>query len=292
MSTVLAQTIANGVMLGSLYGLVAVGLAIIFGVLRIPQFALGAHAMVGAYVVYVVTVGLGLSYWLALIVAAAALGLLGILVHTLIFRPMSQGPGINMFIAAFGLLLILQSLAGTIFGTKYYRVPPPLDGSLSVFGIFLTPQRLILIIVTLALIASLHVFITRTRMGACIRAVADNPVGAALVGIDVGRVGLTTMALGSALAGIAGGLIAPIGQVYPTMGDLLIIKAFIVIVLAGMGSIRGAVVAGYALGLAESLGGLYVSLAYQDAMAFILLLLVLLIRPQGMFGRTSGAALT
>lgn len=292
MSTILAQGLANGIMVGSLYGLIAVGLALIFGVLGIPQFALGAHAMLGAYVVYVFTVSLGVNYWLALVAAAAALALLGLLVHALVFRPMSTGPGINMFIAAFGVLLMLQSMAILVFGTRYYRVPSPIEGSLSIFNIFVTPQRLMVIVVALLLIAGLHLFIMRTRTGAFIRAVADNPRGAAVVGIDVRKVGLTTMAIGSALAGIAGGLIAPIGQVYPAMGDLLIIKAFIVVVLAGMGSIYGAILAGYALGLAESLGGMYVSLAYQDAMAFVLLLAVLLVRPQGLFGRRANEGLT
>ncbi|MEI6114739.1 MAG: branched-chain amino acid ABC transporter permease [Burkholderiales bacterium] len=292
MSVVLAQSIANGVMLGSLYGLVAAGLALIFGVVGVPQFALGAFAMVGAYATYFCTTALGLNYWIALVIAGGFVGIVGVAVHAAVFRPMEKGPGVNMFIAAFGVLLMLQSLAILIFGTRYFRVAPPIGGSISFGGVFLTPQRLIVIIVALALIVSLHVLIMRTRLGACIRAVSDNPAGAAIVGINVGAVGLATMAIGSAMAGIAGGLIAPIGQVFPAMGDLLVIKAFVVVVLAGMGSIRGALISGYALGLAESLGGMYVSLAYQDAMAFVLLLLVLLLRPNGLFGKANGAGLT
>ena len=292
MSVVLAQSIANGVMLGSLYGLVAAGLALIFGVVGVPQFALGAFAMVGAYATYFCTTALGLNYWIALVIAGGFVGIVGVAVHAAVFRPMEKGPGVNMFIAAFGVLLMLQSLAILVFGTRYFRVAPPIGGSISFGGVFLTPQRLIVIIVALALIVSLHVLIMRTRLGACIRAVSDNPAGAAIVGINVGAVGLATMAIGSAMAGIAGGLIAPIGQVFPAMGDLLVIKAFVVVVLAGMGSIRGALISGYALGLAESLGGMYVSLAYQDAMAFVLLLLVLLLRPNGLFGKANGAGLT
>ncbi len=292
MSVVLAQSIANGVMLGSLYGLVAAGLALIFGVVGVPQFALGAFAMVGAYATYFCTTALGLNYWIALVIAGGFVGIVGVAVHAAVFRPMEKGPGVNMFIAAFGVLLMLQSLAILVFGTRYFRVAPPIGGSISFGGVFLTPQRLIVIVVALALIVSLHVLIMRTRLGACIRAVSDNPAGAAIVGINVGAVGLATMAIGSAMAGIAGGLIAPIGQVFPAMGDLLVIKAFVVVVLAGMGSIRGALISGYALGLAESLGGMYVSLAYQDAMAFVLLLLVLLLRPNGLFGKANGAGLT
>ena len=292
MSVVLAQSIANGVMLGSLYGLVAAGLALIFGVVGVPQFALGAFAMVGAYATYFCTTALGLNYWIALVIAGGFVGIVGVAVHAAVFRPMEKGPGVNMFIAAFGVLLMLQSLAILVFGTRYFRVAPPIGGSISFGGVFLTPQRLIVIVVALALIVSLHVLIMRTRLGACIRAVSDNPAGAAIVGINVGAVGLATMAIGSAMAGIAGGLIAPIGQVFPAMGDLLVIKAFVVVVLAGMGSIRGALISGYALGLAESLGGMYVSLAYQDAMAFVLLMLVLLLRPNGLFGKANGAGLT
>ena len=244
MSVVLAQSIANGVMLGSLYGLVAAGLALIFGVVGVPQFALGAFAMVGAYATYFCTTALGLNYWIALVIAGGFVGIVGVAVHAAVFRPMEKGPGVNMFIAAFGVLLMLQSLAILIFGTRYFRVAPPIGGSISFVGVFLTPQRLIVIIVALALIVSLHVLIMRTRLGACIRAVSDNPAGAAIVGINVGAVGLATMAIGSAMAGIAGGLIAPIGQVFPAMGDLLVIKAFVVVVLAGMGSIRGALISG------------------------------------------------
>lgn len=292
MSAAFAQAVANGIMLGSLYGIVAVGLALIFGVLKIPQFALGAHAMLGAYVVYVLAEQVGVGYWPALVGASIALAALGGLVHLFVFRPMSEGPAVNMFIAAFGLLLVLQSVAVIVFGTRYYRIPAPIEGVVSIFGVFLTPQRLILIGAAALLVVGLHFFIQKTRTGACIRAVADNPKGASLVGIEVRRVGAVTMAIGSALAGLGGGLIAPIGQIYPTMGDLLIIKAFVVVVLAGMSSIRGALVAGYALGLAESLGGMYLSLAYQDAMAFLLLLVVLLVRPNGLFSKSSSGGLT
>ena len=279
------QQLANGVMLGSVYALVAAGVALIFGVLHIPQFALGAQAMLGAYLVFTMTVSLSVNYWLALAAAALIMAVFGAVAHRVVFDPIRSAPGINAFISAFGLLLVLESAAQIIWGASYRRVPSPLGGeTISILGASLTAQRILIILVALFVVLTLHLTIRRTTLGSTIRAVAQNPTGAAVVGINPRAVATLTMAIGSALAAIAGGLIAPISSVFPGMGELLIIKAFVITILGGMGSFTGAIAGGFLFGIVEALGAGYLSVDYKDAFGFVILVAVLAMRPQGLFG--------
>ncbi|HEY8451186.1 MAG: branched-chain amino acid ABC transporter permease [Micromonosporaceae bacterium] len=281
----LIQQLANGVMLGSIYALLAAGVALIFGVLHIPQFALGAQAMLGAFLVFTFSVSLSLNYWLALLAAAAILAVFGAVAHRVVFDPIRSAPGINAFISAFGLLLVLESAAQIIWGASYRRVPSPLGNeTITILGASLTAQRILVIVVALVVVAVLHVIIRHTTLGASIRAVAQNPTGAAVVGINARAVAALTMAIGSALAAVAGGLIAPISSVFPAMGEVLIIKAFVITILGGMGSFPGAILGGFIFGVVEALGAGYISVDYKDAFGFIILVLVLALRPQGLFG--------
>lgn len=282
---ILVQQLANGVMLGAIYALVAAGVALIFGVLEIPQFALGAMAMLGAYAVYFANVGFGLNYWFSLVLAGGALAVIGAITHRLVFHPLRNAPGINAFISAFGLLLVLESGALILFGATYRRIPSPLGSEgIRLLGAYVTWQRVLVVVVTLVVVLILQQVIKRTQAGSSIRAVAQNPVGARVVGIDVVRVQTATMALGGVLAALAGGLIAPIASVYPTMGDTLIVKAFVITILGGMGSMAGAIVGGFVFGAVEALGAAYVSVDYKDAFGFVVLVLVLALRPEGIFG--------
>jgi branched-chain amino acid transport system permease protein len=156
---------------------------------------------------------------------------------------------------------------------------------INILGANLTMQRLLVVIIAVALMIAMHLFIRYTRLGAAIRASAQNPRGAVLCGIHTERIAGITMAIGSGLAGVAGALIGPIGMVYPSMGDTLIVKAFVITILGGMGSILGAILGGYILGLIEALGAMYISVDYKDAFAFAILVLVLAVRPQGLFGK-------
>lgn len=279
------QQLANGVMLGSIYALVAAGVALIFGVLHIPQFALGAQAMLGAYLVFTLSVSMSLNYWLALAAAAVVMAAFGAIAHRLVFDPIRNAPSINAFIAAFGLLLVLESGAQIIWGASYRRVPSPLGGeTIKIFGASLTAQRILIIVVTLVVVLALHVVIRRTTLGSTIRAVAQNPTGAAVVGIAPRAVATLTMAIGSAVAAVAGGLIAPISSVFPSLGELLIVKAFVITILGGMGSFTGAIAGGFIFGIVEALGAGYISVDYKDAFGFIILVLVLAMKPEGLFG--------
>lgn len=278
----IAQNIANGVMAGSIYGLLAVSLALVFGVLEVPQFAFGAHAMLGAYLVaYLAPYG----YWVAVPIAVLGAAILGIVTQALVFDPLRDAPPATLFIAAFGLLMVLQGVALLLFGPNNRTVAAPIPGGLKILGASITYQRLFVIFAALTAVVLLNAFLRQTNIGRSIRAVGQSRTGSLVVGLSPRRVGMITMAIGSGLAGLAGAILAPIAQVYPTMGDSLVLKAFIIIVLAGMGSINGALVGGFIVGLSEAFGSAYISLKFGEAYSIILLILVLLFRPQGLFGK-------
>lgn len=279
-----AQILANGVMAGCVYGLVAVSLALVFGVLEIPQFAFGAHAMISAYTLAFLAAD-GVPYFVALAVAVVVGMILGGIVQYLVFEPLRDKPHATLFIAAFGLLLVLQGLALLLFGPNPIVVDPPIAGAVEVFGARVTYHRLLIIVGVVVSVVALNVFLRRTRLGRAIRAAGQNPFGALVVGVSPRRIAMVTMALGSALAAVAGGLLAPISQVFPTMGDFLVLKAFIIIVMAGMGSINGALVAGLFVGITESFGSAYFSPHVRDAYSVLFLILVLLFKPSGIFGK-------
>lgn len=280
-----AQILANGIMAGCVYGLVAVALALVFGVLEIPQFAYGAHAMISAYAL-IAAMNLGMSYFTGFIFAVLIGLILGGIVQILVFEPLRDKPHATLFIAAFGLLLVLQGLALLFFGPDPYVIDPPISGAIQVFGAFITYHRLIIIIGAVISIISLNLFLHRTKIGSAIRAAGQNPTGALVVGIAPKRIAMLTMALGSGLAAVAGCLLAPISQVFPTMGDSLILKAFIIVVMAGMGSINGALLAGLFVGITESFGSAYFSPHLRDAYSILFLILILLVKPSGIFGST------
>jgi branched-chain amino acid transport system permease protein len=283
----IAQIIANGVMAGCIYGLVAVSLALVFGVLDVPQFAFGAHAMIGGYLTAVLA---SQSYWLGLLAGLVVLGGLGVLVQGLVFDPLRNAPPAMLFIAAFGLLSILQGVALLVFGPRTLTVQAPFEGTITVLGASITYHRILVVAAAALAVVGLNLFLRRTTVGRSIRAASQSRTGALVVGLSPRRIGMLTMAIGSALAGLAGALLAPISQVYPTMGDSMIVKAFVIIVLAGMGSINGALLGGLIVGLAESFGSAYISLEFRDVYPLLLLVLVLVVRPQGIFGKAARTA--
>ncbi len=284
--TLFLQQLMNGVMLGSIYSLVAIGLTLIFGILFVPHFALGHKAMLAAYFTFFLVTLLGMNYWLATGVSMVLLAGIGVLVWRLIFYPIRNAPHINGFISAFGALMFLESLALILWGATFRQIPISYgDQVIKILGVSITVQRALVVGVAVAIMIALHFFLKKTLLGSAIRAVAQNREGALLVGIKVNRVSSITMALGSALAALAGSLIGPISLVYPTMAHSTILKAFVVIILGGMGSVGGAILGGFLLGITESLGGGYISSDYKDLFAFAVLVIVLTIRPTGIFGR-------
>ena len=277
-----AQQVLNGLVTGSVYSLVALGLTLIYGTMQVPNFAHGQLFMLGAYIAYAST-RLGLNYWAALLASVIAVAILGVLLERLVFRPLRETPHLNSMIAALGLMLFLEAVAQNLWGEEFRHMDSPYGGVVSLFGLLVTMHRLILVGAAAVLMAALLWFLTRTVAGSAIRATAQNPEGALLVGIDTSRVAMVTFGISAALAAFAGVLIAPISLVYPSMGAMITLKGFVIVVLGGMGSVPGALIGGYLLALAESLGGTYVSATYQDLVAFALLALVFTIKPTGLF---------
>jgi branched-chain amino acid transport system permease protein len=279
------QQLVNGIMLGAAYSLVALGLTLIYGILHIPNFAHGHKYMWAAFTSLFLVVNFHTNYWVSLVIAMVVLGFVGAGVERLVYRPLRNAPHVNSFIAAIGLLLFLESLSLIFWGADFRRFPTLYDKPIHIFGVAITLQRLLVIVAAALFIILLQVFIKRTWLGATIEAVAQNPEGAQLVGISIDRVSSLTFGIGTSLAAAAATLIAPIFLVYPTMGAMPNLKAFVVIIIGGMGSIPGAVIGGLMLGLMEALGGGYISTDYKDLFAFGALVTFLTFRPTGLFGK-------
>lgn len=277
------QQVLNGLTIGSVYALVALGLTLVYGILQIPNFAHGALYTVGAYAAFLLVGQLGANYWLAMIAAAIVTALVAVLTERLVFEPLRGAPPLHDMIAAIGLLFFFEAGIQVLWGADFYRIQPPFPGIVRAFGLTAPIQRLIIVGAAFALMLALHLFLTRTITGSTIVATAQNRQGAALVGIDGTRVSMLTFAISGVLAAIAAVLYAPINLLSPSMGELVITKAFVIIVLGGMGSVIGAIVGGLVIGFAESFGAFYVSTDYKDIIAFVLLAMILSVRPQGLF---------
>jgi branched-chain amino acid transport system permease protein len=279
--------ILNGLIIGGSYVLIAVGLTLIFGILDAINLAHGEVYMLGAYVLYFLFGVWGLNYWAALILATGIIGIFGIVIEKLSFRPLRKQPLLNTMLVSIALAILLQNLAMLFWGADPKVVKTAMSEEvIQVFGVFLTVQRLVVLIVGAVTIILLHLLIEKTKIGKAMRAVAQDKDAAALMGISIDRVYTFTFAVGSALAAVAGALIAPIFQIFPTMGFVPFIKAFTVVILGGLGNVIGAIYAGFILGVAESLGAAYISTPYKDSFAFIILIIMLLLKPSGLMGRS------
>jgi len=279
------QQVFNGVMLGSTYAIVALGLTMVFGILHVPNFAHGHMYMLGAYVCFFFITILGFAYWPAVAVSALVLALAGVILEFLVYKPLRNDTGLNPLIAALGALLVLENSVIVIWGPEAHRIPNPYPGIIDVFGITMSTQRLLVIGVAFILIFLLQLFIKKTTLGSTIEAVAQDKEGATLVGINVNRVSAMTFAIATGLAAIAACLVAPIFNISPSMGSLVGTKAFVIVILGGLGSIPGAIAGGLILGLIEAIGGGYFSAAYKDVFGFGALVLILAIKPTGLFGK-------
>jgi len=281
--TLFLQQFVNGIALGSVYSLVALGLTLVYGVLKVPNFAHGALYMAGAYVSYVMLTSFGASYIVAMAVSVVVLAVLGGSMEWLVFRRLEGKTPVHAMIAALGLLFFMEGTADVIWGPTFRQVPTPFDGVVTLLGVNITEQRILVIVAAVVTMVGLYLLLKRTLVGMSIEAMAQDREGALLVGIDTRRVALLTFAISGALAAVAGSLIAPLLLVFPNMGELIILKAFVIVILGGMGSVPGAILGGYLLALAETMAGTYVSFAFSELIAFGLLVLVLVIRPTGLF---------
>lgn len=281
----LIQQLFNGLTIGSVYALVALGLTLVYGILHIPNFAHGALYMVGGYVTLLMMTNFGVHYLLAILVSMAVVGVLSVLMERFIFYPLRHSPPIQDKVAAIGILLFLEALAQLLWGAEYRTMPTPYGQVVNLFGLTLTMQRIIIVITAIAVMIALYAFLKKTFIGATIIAMAQNREGANLVGINTNKVAMLTFFIAGALAAIGASLTSPINLVFPGMGHLVILKAFVIIIIGGMGSVPGAILGGYILGFTESLGATYLANDYKDIIAFLLLVLILTIKPNGIFAK-------
>src|SRR5690625_263399 len=282
---ILIQQLFNGLTIGSVYSLVALGLTLVYGILHIPNFAHGALYMVGGYVTLTMMTSFGLHYWLAILVSVIVVGLLGVLMERVVFHPLREAPPIHDKIAAIGILLFLEALAQLIWGADFQTMPSPYGQVVNLFGLTFTLQRILIIVAAISVMILLYLFLKKTYIGSTIIAMAQNREGAFLVGINTNKVAMITFLIAGGLAAIASSLTSPINLVFPGMGHLVILKAFVIIILGGMGSIPGAIIGGYILGFSESIGATYISGDYKDIIAFVLLIIILSIKPTGLFAK-------
>lgn len=286
MGTLLWQACVSGVLLGGVYALVALGLTLVFGVMRIINFAHGALVMLGMYATYYLHVGLGVDPYLsALLVGPAAFGL-GLGLQRGIIQPNLGAPESNLLLLTLGLALFLENLALVAFGSDPRSLRVAYAGrTLHLGEAVVTLPRLIAFGASVGLAVALWLFLRHTDTGKALRAAAEEREGALLLGIDVRRLYRFAFGLGAALAAVAGTLVAPFLYAAPDVGDVFNVLAFVIVVLGGMGSFVGALLGGFIVGLARSLGAALLPGSLAELPVFGLFVLVLLFRPAGLFGR-------
>jgi branched-chain amino acid transport system permease protein len=283
---ILLQQIANGVVNGAGYILIAVGLTMIFGVLRIVNFAHGEFYMLGAFATFYATSAFGLHYALAVVVATVLVAGGGIVANQFLFKPLRREHEFTILMVSLGLSLMLSNGASVIFGADPKYIDSPYSEIPMEFGpVFLTAQRLMVVGAAFGLIALVYLFIRFTTFGKAMQATAQNRDGAALSGVNVETVYAFTFALACGLAAVSGALLGPTTAIFPHIGEWAVLKGFIVVVMGGLGSMAGAVVGGMILGIVEALGGNYISIVFKDALGYGIIVAVLLWRPTGLFGR-------
>jgi len=280
------QQLVNGLMLGASYALVAIGYTLIFGVLNLLYFAQGEVFMVGAFVGLYLVVGAGANIYGAILGAMVICGALGVVAVFVAVRPVAKDRPLAPLISTIGLTIILQNLAVYIFGGQQMAFPETMEQRLYRLGpVTVGSAQLFILTVAIALMVLLWLFIARTKLGRAIRATAENHETAALLGVDVDRVVLITFIIGSGIAGVAGVLDGiKNSNISPFMGLGAAVKGLIVMLLGGLGNVPGAMVAGLLLGMIEILSAAYIGTAERDLFSFLILILILLWRPTGLFG--------
>lgn len=283
------QVLANGLVNGAILSLMAISLTLIFGIFRVPHFGLGGIFVWGAFTAFFAERA-GVPFALCILLAGVAMAGLGWVVDWLAFRPLRKATEEAMFVSAIGVLGVLDNAALLLFGsdTRSIPIPESIRTVVSIQGIVYLPAMRVIILLSAALsFVFLYVFVKKTTIGKAMRAVAQDGPAARLLGIQIERVAGYTFALGSGMAGAAGAIVGAAFTFNFETGSLSILKAFVVVVLGGLGSVPGAIVGSFILGIVESVTVTYVTSQFKQLVAFGLLILVLIIRPAGLFGQRS-----
>jgi branched-chain amino acid transport system permease protein len=286
----LAQLLVSGIMLGGIYALMSIGLTLIFGVLKIVNFAHGEFLMLAMYAAWAVVSFSGINVYAAALIVIPLLFGFGALIYLLIVRPAVDKPHLVVVFATMGLSILMQNLALVLMTADLRDVPPLLGGtSLQIGPLYLRIELVLGFLISVAITFGLMLFIKRSYLGKAIRATVQDPDAAMLMGINVPRLFLLTFAGGSALVGLAGCIMLPLYSTFPTVGGNFILIAYVIVVLGGMGSMEGALLGGICIGLVQSLSSYYVAPAYGQMFYFVVFLLVMIFRPDGLFGQRGAA---
>jgi branched-chain amino acid transport system permease protein len=285
------QLVISGLLIGSIYALMSIGLTLIFGVLRVVNFAHGEFLMIAMYGAWAFSKLLGLNPYVAAIAVVPAMFLFGALVYRLVIGSALEKPHLVVVFATMGLSIFLQNAALMAMTADLRDVPPIFGRSISIGHIFVKGELLLGFVVTLCCTIALQWVIKYTFLGKAIRATVQDGEAAKLMGIAVPKIFLITFAAGSALVGLAACVMLPLFSVFPTVGLNFVLIAFVIVVLGGMGSIEGALLGGFCVGVVQSVSSYYVAPAFGQLFFFLLFLLVMIFRPNGLFGQKGAATL-
>ena len=284
-SEILLQPLVYGLQLGVTYILLALGLTVIFSIMNVINLAHGEFYMLGAFTVFYVNGLLKINYFVALLISVVVVAAIGIFFERIFFRP-ARGQVVPTVIVGIGLMWLLQTAAQLIFGAQPRGMKEVFQGSVSFLNINLSDSRIVAGMISIVLVAAVYLFIYKTKQGKAIQAVAQDREAAMTLGIDVGKVGTLGFGLGCGLAGAAGGIMAPIFFVEPTMGTTTLVKSMSIIILGGVGSIPGAALGGLILGIVESYGQTFLGYS-ATTFPFLIILLILVFKRTGLMGRAA-----
>jgi branched-chain amino acid transport system permease protein len=283
----LLQHLVNALIMGGTYALLGIGLTLIFGIMRIVNFTHGELYAFGAYMMYFFATVIGLNFFVAIVFAIVAGMALGSFIEFTLIRPKRGADIDTTMLLMIGAMIVMQNSEHLIWGGIAKSIPSPFPETPLVIGpISVSWLRVMVLVVSLMLIAATYFLINRTKLGKAMRATFLDGGTAALMGVNVNAIYTTTFALGSGLGAAAGALLGPVFVVTPTMGDLASLKAFAIVILGGLGNITGAAIGGFMLAIAEEIGAGYISSGYRDAMGFLIIIIVLLFKPTGLFARS------
>lgn len=283
----LAQHMANAVILGSSYAILGIGLTLIFGIMRVVNFTHGEVYALGGYSAYVVSTVLGLNFFLALPVSILVGAVMGAAIEFVLLRRIRTSDIDTGMLVMIGAGIIILNTVQLIWGGVAKSVKTPFSDVPVTFGpVSVSSLRLFVLVAASVLIVATYVLINETKLGKAMRATFQDTDAASLMGVNIGAIHTATFAIGSGLAAAAGGLLGPVFLVTPSMGSLAALKAFAIVILGGLGSIPGATIGGFILAFSEELGAGYVSSGYRDAMGFLIIIAVLLVKPTGLFARS------
>lgn len=288
MSIQIFQALLDGVLMGGVYALAALGLSLIFGVMKITNFAHGAMMTVGMYAVYVISTGLGISPYLSLLFSAAFLFILGYVIQRVLIHRISQAPTHNQLLLTLGVAYILENGLLAVFTPNYKTLSMENFPSFIQIGeISVNPAKLIAFAVVIVVTAAIYLLLYRTDTGKAIRACSQEREGALLMGIVIKKTNAIAFGIGAMCTGIAGALLTPILSIYPTLGETFQLKCFVIAILGGMGNLWGALLSGLIVGVVESLTGYIAGGSWSDLMVYAAFILILLVKPAGLFGRSN-----